>query len=117
LLRYLLRQETAMHEVSWGYGDSLGLAALLLADCGAVDDVWLLWRAKTANVDTLPGLDSAVLFGAGVAETLAYVRASGHPDRDELLAYLGGDVPDEAETRARLAGLRRYHEEADSFRQ
>ena len=27
-LRHLVRQETAMHAASWGYGDSLGLAAL-----------------------------------------------------------------------------------------
>lgn len=108
-LRHLLRQETAMHEAAWGYGDSLGLAALLLSGCGVVDDVWLLWRAKTANFDTLPGLDLEVLFGAGVAETLAFVRVSQHPDRDELLRYLEDGVPAEEEVRDRLAGLRAYH--------
>jgi hypothetical protein len=74
-----------------GYGDSLGLAALLLADCRAVDDVWVLWvlwKAESANFDTMIGLGHEVLFGAGVAETLAFVRASSHPDRDELLRYV-----------------------------
>lgn len=110
LLRHLLRQETLMHEASWGYGDSLGLAALLLAGCGVIDDVWLLWRAKMANVDTIVGLDTEVLFVAGVAETLAFIRASGNPERDELLEYLQDYVPTDEEVTARCAGLRAYHQ-------
>ncbi|MBK1787380.1 hypothetical protein [Prauserella cavernicola] len=109
LVRYLLRQEIAAHEASWGYGDSLGAAALLLVDCGAVEDVWLVWQAKNANVDTFIGIDRELLFGAGVAETLEFVRASDHRDRDELLEYVNDGVPTEEDIRALLGWLREYH--------
>lgn len=109
LLRYLLRQETALHKESWGYDDNLGLAALLLAGHGDVGDVWSIWRAKGANFDTGIGLDVELLLGAGVEPTVAYVRAAEHPDREDVLRCLGDDMPSEEDVAAKLESLREYH--------
>ncbi len=108
-LRYLLRQETAMHVAGWGYGDALSLVAVALAGLGEVSDVWLLWQAKTANFDTFTALDTQLLFAAGVARTLAFVRGSDHPERDELLRFADSAPLDDDDIRAWLDGMRRYH--------
>jgi hypothetical protein len=39
----------------------------------------------------------------------AFVRASSHPDRGELLRYVADELPMDQEVSARLAGLRGYH--------
>ena len=69
LLRHLLAEETASHQEGWGVSEALGLAALLLAECGREDDVWALWEAKNASFDTMAGIDGFLLFPAGVAGT------------------------------------------------
>lgn len=111
-MRYLLQQETAMHAVPGGYGDTLRLAALLLAERGDVTDVWQLWEAKTTSFDTYSGLDGVVLLGAGRTPTLAYVQAADHSDRDKLLEYLADVTNDDYLTdddiRERLSSLRSY---------
>lgn len=107
-LRHLLRQEIAMHEASWGYSNSLGLASLLVVEQGVVNDVWLLWEAKSTNFDTFCGLDGPVLFGAGVKETLAFVTAADHPERDSLLEYLIDDTPTDEMVAGTLQWLREY---------
>ena len=115
LLAYLLEQEVLAHGASWGIDDSIRLAALLLSECGRAEDVWLLWMAKTANFDTLMGLDGCLLYPAGVSETIAYVESSDHPDRDDvvrkLTEYLVHQPTSEQELGDRLSGLRNYHAE------
>ncbi|EOD68766.1 hypothetical protein [Amycolatopsis vancoresmycina] len=112
-LRYLLDQEIRYHEDGWGYDDSLGLAALLLNECGEAGDVWQLSEAKYTSVDTSSGLDAFLLFPAGVAATLEHVERSDHPDRDEVSAdlreHLVHDPGLDRDRAARLAGLREYY--------
>lgn len=109
-LRYLLRQEIAMHAAGWGYGDALSLVAVALAGMCEVSDVWLLWHAKTANFDTFTALDTQLLFAAGVAKTLAFVRESDHPERDGLLRFVDSARLDDEDIRAWIDGMRRFHE-------
>ncbi|HEX7303665.1 hypothetical protein [Lentzea sp.] len=115
LLRHLLAEETAAHREGWGLSEALGLAALLLAECGREEDVWTLWEAKNASFDTMAGLDGFLLFPAGVAGTTAHViAATEHPDRAELMAYmseyLGYEKLTDENIREHLAGLRSYYE-------
>jgi hypothetical protein len=111
-LRYLLGQEIRRHD-DGGYADSLGLAALLLNECGEAGDVWQLSEAKYTSFDTSCGLDAFLLFPAGVAATLEHVERSDHPDREEVAAdlreHLAHDPGLEHDRAARLAGMRRYH--------
>ncbi|WP_154697893.1 hypothetical protein [Lentzea guizhouensis] len=115
LLRHLLAQETAAHREGWGVSEAMGLAALLLAECGREEDVWTLWEAKNASFDTMAGLDGFLLFPAGIAGTTAHViAAEDHPERHDLMAYmseyLGYEKLTDEDVREHLAALRTYHE-------
>lgn len=114
LLRHLLTQETAAHREGWGLSESMGLAALLLAECGREEDVWALWEAKNASFDTMAGLDGFLLFPAGIAGTTAHVIASDHPERNDLMTFMSEYLEHEKTTdediREGLAGLRSYYE-------
>jgi hypothetical protein len=109
-LVYLLAQETLMHQTGWALTDSMRLAALLVAERRRLPDVFALWNAKNANFDTMFGLDSELLFAAGVDQTVAFVDASDDRVRDGFMRYVSGtSLPSNAEVRARMAGLRDYH--------
>lgn len=109
-LVFLLNQETLMHQSDCSLNDSMRLAALLVAERRGLADVFALWNAKNANFDTMFGLDSELLFAAGVRETIAFVEASDDPARDGFMRYVSGtSLPSDSEVRARLTGLRAYH--------
>ncbi len=74
LIRFLLEQEMAYHERMWSITESIRLCAFLLFVLAHVEDVRLLWEAKTTSFDTLCGLDIQFLLGAGVARTLEYLQ-------------------------------------------
>lgn len=114
LLRHLLAAETSAHREGWGLSEAMGLAALLLAECGREEDVWTLWEAKNASFDTMAGIDGFLLFPAGIAGTTAHVIASeGRPERGDLMAYLSEYLEYEQLTdediRSHVASLRSYY--------
>lgn len=58
--------------------------------------MWRQHAIKRANFDTWCGYDEEHVFAAGAETTVAHVRASDHPDRDEVLEFLlDRDVDDE----------------------
>ncbi len=90
LVRWLVAQEACKcaQVQGHGLGEVAELAGYLLARYRQVADVWLHYRLKTANFDCWCGYDLAYLCAAGIQETVAYVRGSGHRARDEVLATL-----------------------------
>ncbi|TWP46888.1 hypothetical protein FKR81_34350 [Lentzea tibetensis] len=83
------RQEVLAHRAAqWSVGESIVEATELPSRYGQADDVWLLREAQCANGDTLVGIDAAALCPVGVPETIAFVEAGAHPDRDALLDHL-----------------------------
>jgi hypothetical protein len=82
LVRWLAEQQAQTGDLT----EELKLAGFLLAEFRQPEDVWLQWRIKRACFDSWCGYDSEHLFAAGVADTAALVRASDHPDREEMLA-------------------------------
>lgn len=90
LVRWLVEQETACRRAAslQGLGEEAALAGFLLASYREVADVWLHWALKRANFDTWCGYDVEHLVAGGVDATLAFVRASEHPERDALLERL-----------------------------
>jgi hypothetical protein len=59
----------------------------LLYLVGDAADVSLMWQAKHIDMDTGFGFDVEFLLGAGVNETIKYLRANGRHDiADELVA-------------------------------
>jgi len=113
LLRHLLAAETAAHREGWGLSEAMGLAALLLAECGREEDVWVLWEAKNASFDTMAGIDGFLLFPAGIAGTTAHVIASENADRGDLMTYMSEYLEYEKLTdediRQHIASLRAYY--------
>lgn len=95
LVRWLAEQEAAFR---WAEGGGLGneaeLAGFLLATYREVEDVWRHWAIKRSNFDAGTAYDAEYLVAAGPAETIAYVRASDHPKRAELLEYLLKNLAD-----------------------
>jgi hypothetical protein len=81
----------------------------LLYEIGNVEDVMPLWRAKHTNMDTGCGFDIQLLVGAGIDETLAFLRAHDDEEHQEAAEYVeeclaAGDFEDMDEWRAlRLA--------------
>ncbi|WP_130345031.1 hypothetical protein [Herbihabitans rhizosphaerae] len=73
-----------------GMGEEAELAGFLLAQYGRVEDVWVHYGLKMTNMDTGTSYDIGYVLAAGVAETVAHVRASEHERRDELLERLDG---------------------------
>jgi hypothetical protein len=91
LLRFLAEQEALCRRNApfQGLGEQAELAGFLLARHRQVEDVWRQFAIKRANFDTWCGYDREYVFAAGVHLTLDLVRASDHPERDELLEYFG----------------------------
>lgn len=71
-----------------GTGEEYEIVGYLLARHRLVEDVWRQWHLKSANFDTYCAYDVEAVVAAGVAETLAYVRASDHPDQESVLDRL-----------------------------
>ncbi|TWP48043.1 hypothetical protein FKR81_30385 [Lentzea tibetensis] len=90
LVRWLAEQEALCRSEapSQGMTEQTRLAGFLLAEHRQVEDVWLHWEIKQANFDTGCGYDLEHLLAAGVQSTIAYVRDSGHAERDAVLKSL-----------------------------
>ncbi|WP_052685319.1 hypothetical protein [Lentzea aerocolonigenes] len=95
LLRFLVEQEVLRCRNSEGLGEQAALAGFLLAEHRQPEDVWLHHAIKRANFDAGCMYDAEHVFAAGVRATLDHVRASDHPDRDEVLEFLTGYSFDE----------------------
>jgi hypothetical protein len=106
LLRFLLEQEIAYHESEWGIFESIRLCGFLLSVLAHVDDVRLLWEAKTTNFDTMCGFDVQFLVGAGVAPTLSYLQAIQKEWAQDAMTYI-----EESQAAGDFRNLERYREE------
>jgi hypothetical protein len=111
LARYIMRLYVTSHGGgSWGMSDDIRLCAFVLYKIANVEDVPLLWEAKTANFDTFCGLDIQMLVGAGVDQTLDYLKTLGNEHAVAAADYI---------KRCRVTGdfnyLDRYAEEWDRY--
>jgi hypothetical protein len=111
--RFLLVQETHSHGHSWGFRQSIEIAAILVAEHRQVQDVWLLWEAVWRSFDTWGIMPHQLLYAAGVERTWRHATDSDHPQRDLLLEDLRklSDVTDE-HVEQLIAERRRYYTEA-----
>lgn len=75
LVRYITNLNIKLFDNSWDSLDPLRLCGLLLFKIGNVEDSVLLWQVKTLDFDTYAGLDTQMLVGAGIDETIAYLKS------------------------------------------
>lgn len=88
-VRYLVEQEMLDHQIDeGGIGENIKLCAYLLYKLGQVEDSLLLWRAKNTNFDTLCGIDVQLLVGAGVEQTLAFLRTQDTEEAQAAIEYI-----------------------------
>jgi tetratricopeptide (TPR) repeat protein len=90
LVRFLMQHEVVRHEREpfQGILPALMLATYLLATYRNVTHVWNFYAAKMANFDTYCGYSSVVLVSAGIEQTLAYIRATPHPQQSAVQQLL-----------------------------
>ncbi|GHO93438.1 hypothetical protein KSF_034860 [Reticulibacter mediterranei] len=105
LIRFLLEQEIVYHENAWGIFESIRFCGALLFLLAQVEDVCLLWEAKTVNFDTMCGFDVQFLVGAGVAPTLAYLQHIKEEWAEDARIYL-----EECQQAGDFQNLERYRE-------
>ncbi|MFJ8694241.1 hypothetical protein [Streptomyces roseolilacinus] len=98
-VRTLLEEQIRLERRSQGDGDTplMKLCCVQLFHAGRLDDVPLIWRAKTAGFDAHCSIDVQLLCGAGLSRTKAYLESR-----------------QDAESRAALERLL-HCEEADDF--
>lgn len=86
LVRYLFKQEVRSLEASpfQGVSEALQLGGWLLARFGRPKNLWLFYRAKVANFDTLCGFDYEHLFAAGARSVRQEVAAAPRRRRKRL---------------------------------
>lgn len=70
--------------------ESLYRCALLLYLIGDPADVALMWEAKHINMDAGCGFDGQFLIGAGVEQTLSYLRNNGQSEIADYIHTLKG---------------------------
>lgn len=76
LIRFLLEQEMTCRENDYETDiEGIHLCGFLLFLLAQLEDVELLWQAKTTNFDTMCGFDIQFLVGAGVSPTVAYLHS------------------------------------------
>jgi hypothetical protein len=90
LLCFILEQEmlSRVHDGGGEFFENLYWAGFLLSLVAHVEDVRLLWRAKTLDFDTWCGFDAQLLVGAGVSRTLAYLQSLREEWASAAWAYL-----------------------------
>ncbi|GHP01109.1 hypothetical protein KSF_111560 [Reticulibacter mediterranei] len=92
-LRMLLEQEIVYHRYNYGFSESIKVCAFMLFVLAEVEDVQLLWEAKTTSFDTMCGLNDQLLVGAGIAATLDYLRRADEPWSERASKYISEGYP------------------------
>ncbi|MFC8349877.1 hypothetical protein [Streptomyces sp. NPDC057280] len=74
-VRELLRGQTERERRCQGAGDTelMKLCCVQLFNAGVIEDVLLIWGAKTASMDAACSIDVQLLCGRGLTETKAYL--------------------------------------------
>jgi hypothetical protein len=87
-LREVFRAEMESRRATGGdqYFENLYWCAYLLWEVGDPSDVPMMWKAKGIDFDTAAGFDIQFLGGAGVEQTLAWLRSHGHENIERELA-------------------------------
>jgi hypothetical protein len=89
-IRALLAVQTQMEQTAQGNGDTelMKLCSIQLFNAAVPEDVLLIWKAKSASMDTDCSIDIQLLCGSGLSRTKAYLSAQCLPEADAALRRL-----------------------------
>ncbi|MEU8526707.1 MULTISPECIES: hypothetical protein [Streptomyces] len=100
-VRALLSEQTGRERQSQGLGNTIlmRLCCVQLFNGAALDDVLLIWRAKTASWDASISIDVQLLCGAGLAASKEYLAGLRTEEAEAALrrivaAEQGGEFED-----------------------
>ncbi|MFD8207008.1 hypothetical protein ACFV2S_11470 [Streptomyces sp. NPDC059695] len=89
-VRTLLAEQIRLERESQGYGDTIlmRLCCVQLFLAAALEDVLLIWSAKTASWDADCSIDIELLCAAGLEQTKAYLSGLSAPEGQAALKRL-----------------------------
>ncbi|WP_189837344.1 hypothetical protein [Streptomyces umbrinus] len=89
-VRELLAARTQLEKRAQGDGDTelMKLCCVQLFNVGILEDVLLIWRAKSASMDAGCSIDIQLLCGGGLATTKAYLSSHHLPEAEVALRRL-----------------------------
>ncbi|MFD3929442.1 hypothetical protein [Streptomyces sp. NPDC058614] len=89
-VRGLLTVRTLLEKRAQGDGDTelMKLCCVQLFNAGVLDDVLLIWQAKSASMDAGCSIDIQLLCGSGLDRTKAYLSSQGLPEAEAALRRL-----------------------------
>jgi hypothetical protein len=89
-VRRILTDETAREARRQGAGNTemMKLCCIQLFGAGLLQDVLLIWNAKTASMDADASIDVQLLCGAGLTETKVYLEAAVEEEAKAALSRI-----------------------------
>ncbi|CAM5659419.1 putative protein OS=Streptomyces aurantiogriseus OX=66870 GN=GCM10010251_49840 PE=4 SV=1 [Streptomyces aurantiogriseus] len=100
-VRGLLAAQTRLEKGAQGDGDTelMKLCCVQLFNAAVLEDVLLIWKAKSASMDADSSIDIQLLCGSGLARTKAFLSNQRLPEAEAALQRLlrceaGGDFED-----------------------
>ena len=89
-VRGLLSVRTRLEKHAQGDGDTelMKLCCVQLFNTGSLEDLLLIWQAKSASMDTDCSIDVQLLCGSGLATTKAYLSNQRLPEAEAALQRL-----------------------------
>jgi hypothetical protein len=88
--RGLLIAQTRLEKRAQGDGDTelMKLCCVQLFNAAVLEDVLLIWQAKSASMDADCSIDIQLLCGSGLARTKAYLSSRHLPEAEAALQRL-----------------------------
>ncbi|GAB7109868.1 hypothetical protein JCM4814A_81830 [Streptomyces phaeofaciens JCM 4814] len=89
-VRGLLRAHIQRERQAQGGGDTelMKLCCVQLFNAGSLDDVLLIWKAKSASMDAGCSIDIQLLCGSGLGATKAHLSSQRLPEAEAALRRL-----------------------------
>lgn len=89
-VRRLLGAQIRLERQAQGRGDTelMKLCCVQLFNTGGLDDVLLIWQAKSASMDADCSIDVQLLCGSGLKSTKAYLLSQRLPEAEVALQRL-----------------------------
>ncbi len=89
-VRDLLTAQIRLENRAQGDGDTelMKLCCVQLFNAGVIDDVPLIWQAKTASMDADGSIDIQLLCGSGLVRTKSFLSGQRLPEAEAALQRL-----------------------------
>lgn len=96
LIRAAFQKEVEYRNMLWEsaavdggeFFEGIYRCAFLLYRIGNPEDIFSLWQAKHLNMDVGSSLGAEFFIGAGLHESIAFIKRAGIPESDDIVDYI-----------------------------